>query len=219
MGPDASRNYHDPGPDCAYCPRLAAFREANRKQFPAFHNAPVPAFGSLDSKLLIVGLAPGLKGANATGRPFTADFAGDLLYPTLLKTRFASGHYQRRRDDGLKLVDCRVTNAARCVPPLNKPEPGEIKTCRSHFLKPEIASMPNLRAILALGTVSHASVIAAFGLRQAAFKFRHGARHDLGEGPVLFDSYHCSRYNTSTGVLTPAMFEAVITKLAAFLKV
>jgi uracil-DNA glycosylase family 4 len=193
---------------------LAAFRDVNRVHYPAFHNAPVPAVGDLSARVLIVGLAPGLKGANATGRPFTADYAGDLLYPTLLETGFAEGHYLRRRDDGLKLIDCRITNAVRCVPPLNRPEGTEISTCRTTFLTPEIAAMPNLRLILALGTVSHNSILAAFGQRLSAFKFRHGARHDLGCGLTLFDSYHCSRYNTSTGVLTVAMFMAVVRDVA-----
>ena len=209
--------YREPDLDCGYCPRLQAFRHANRTHFPAFHNAPVPSFGSLAARLLIVGLAPGLKGANATGRPFTADYAGDLLYSSLVAAGFAAGQYGRRADDGLTLIDCRITNAARCVPPLNKPEPAEVRICRTHFLGPEIAAMPNLAAILALGTVSHASVVAAFGLRQAAFRFAHGARHDLGNGMALFDSYHCSRYNTSTGVLTPVMFGQVMAALKAYL--
>ena len=209
-GDDPGRALPGAGCGCGFCPRLEAFRHANRARFPAFHNAPVPSFGDLAARALIVGLAPGLKGANATGRPFTADYAGDLLYPSLIAAGLARGSYGRRADDGLKLVDCRITNAARCVPPLNKPEPAEIKTCRSHYLIPEIAAMPNLRAILALGTVSHASVVAAFGLKQTSFKFGHAAQHDLGNGVALFDSYHCSRYNTSTGLLTPRMFEEVI---------
>ena len=168
----------------------------------------------MSARLLIAGLAPGLKGANATGRPFTADYAGDLLYPTLLETGFAEGRYLRRSDDGLRLIDCRITNAVRCVPPLNKPEGAEIPTCRKAFLMPEIAAMPNLRFVLALGTVSHNSVVAAFGLRISAVKFRHGARHDLGGGRTLFDSYHCSRYNTSTGVLTADMFRSVVQDIA-----
>ena len=202
--------FAEPDPDCGFCPRLAAFRQANRMHYPQFYNAPVPAFGSLNARLLIVGLAPGLKGANATGRPFTADYAGDLLYPTLLKAGFATGTYGRRRDDGFRLVDCRITNAVRCVPPQNKPEPAEIVTCRTIFLAKEIAAMPNLRAILTLGTISHNSVVPLFGLKLSRTKFAHGARHELPEGRTLFDSYHCSRYNTSTGVLTTAMFEAVL---------
>jgi uracil-DNA glycosylase family 4 len=191
-----------------------AFREANRRQHPEFHNAPVPSFGGLEARLLIVGLAPGLKGANATGRPFTADYAGDLLYATLLKTGLARGLYGRRADDGLQLLDCRITNAVRCVPPLNKPEPLEVATCRKTYLVDEIAAMPNLRIVLALGTLSHNSVLPAFGMKAARAKFAHGARHDLGRGRALFDSYHCSRYNTNTGVLTPAMFESVMGRIA-----
>ncbi len=173
----------------------------------------MPSFGSLDAALLIVGLAPGLKGANTTGRPFTADYAGDLLYPTLLKLGLATGTYKRRADDGLRLVDTRITNAVRCVPPQNKPEPLEIKTCRSAFLVKEVAAMKNLKAVLALGTVSHGSVLAVFGQKLSKFKFIHGARHDMGSGVALFDSYHCSRYNTNTGVLTTQMFEDVVGKV------
>ncbi len=209
----AAAAFREPDPDCGFCPRLAAFREANRAQFPGKHNAPVPSFGAFSASILIVGLAPGLKGANFTGRPFTADYAGDLLYPTLLKLGLATGAYGRSRDDGLKLVGCRITNAARCVPPQNKPLPVETATCREAFLVKEMAAMPKLRVILALGAVSHASVVSAYGLRQAAHKFRHGARHELPQGKVLFDSYHCSRYNTSTGVLTPVMFQDVVAAL------
>ncbi len=197
-----------PGRDCGLCPRLAEFRARNRTAFPAYHNAPVPAFGTLDGRLLIVGLAPGLHGANQTGRPFTGDYAGDLLYDTLIRFGFASGTYDRRPDDGVGLIDTRLTNAARCVPPENKPTPAEIATCRD-FLSEEIAAMGNLRAIVALGTVSHASTLTALGRRPAHFAFGHGARHDVRERVVLFDSYHCSRYNTNTGRLTTAMFQAV----------
>lgn len=197
-----------PDRDCGLCPRLAAFRQQNRLAFPTYHNAPVPAFGTLDGRLLIVGLAPGLHGANQTGRPFTGDYAGDLLYETLIRFGFAQGTYGRRPDDGMQLLDTRLTNAARCVPPENKPTPAEIATCRS-FLAHEIASMPDLRAIVALGTVSHASTLTALGRRPAHFAFGHGARHDVRQGVTLFDSYHCSRYNTNTGRLTPEMFQAV----------
>jgi len=197
-----------PGRDCDLCPRLAEFRARNRAAFPAYHNAPVPAFGTLDGRLLIVGLAPGLHGANQTGRPFTGDYAGDLLYDTLIRFGFASGTYDRRPDDGVQLIDTRLTNAARCVPPENKPTPAEIATCRD-FLSEEIAAMGNLRAIVALGTVSHASTLTALGRRPAHFAFGHGARHDVRDNVVLFDSYHCSRYNTNTGRLTTAMFQAV----------
>lgn len=197
-----------PGRDCGLCPRLAEFRTRNRAAFPTYHNAPVPAFGTLDGRLLIVGLAPGLHGANQTGRPFTGDYAGDLLYDTLIRFGFATGTYDKRPDDGVRLIDTRLTNAARCVPPENKPTPAEIATCRD-FLSEEIAAMGNLRAIVALGTVSHASTLTALGRRPAHFAFGHGARHDVRENVVLFDSYHCSRYNTNTGRLTTEMFQAV----------
>jgi uracil-DNA glycosylase family 4 len=199
--------------DCPLCPRLAEFRRANRAAYPDFHNAPVPAFGPLDARVLIVGLAPGLKGANRTGRPFTGDYAGDLLYATLKTFGFARGRYDRRADDGFTLVDCRVTNAVRCVPPENKPTPEEARTCREHFLAGEIGGMPNLRALVALGQLAHNEVLKALGERRAAFAFKHGARHALARGLVLADSYHCSRYNTNTGVLTPAMFESVFAAL------
>ncbi|WP_119678753.1 uracil-DNA glycosylase [Indioceanicola profundi] len=197
-----------PPRDCPLCPRLAAFRGLNREKFPAYHNAPVPAFGPLTSQLLIVGLAPGLHGANQTGRPFTGDYAGDLLYSTLLEFGFAAGVYERRPDDSLTLLDARITNGARCVPPENKPTPEEVRTCR-RFLIDEIGHMPNLRAVVALGLVSHASVVAAFGGTPSRVKFAHGAKHELPGGVTLFDSYHCSRYNTNTGRLTTEMFHDV----------
>jgi len=208
MAPSPTAAPELPGRDCPLCPRLAAFRQENRRLYPDFFNAPVPPFGELSARLLVVGLAPGLKGANRTGRPFTGDYAGDLLYATLLKFGFARGSYDRRPDDGLALADARITNAARCVPPENKPTPAEVATCR-RFLIGELACMPNLRAIVALGSVAHASVIAALGGRQAAHKFAHGARHEPRAGLALFDSYHCSRYNTNTGRLTTEMFESV----------
>ena len=197
-----------PGHDCALCPRLVEFRLTQRHLHGEWHNAPVPSFGSLDARLLIVGLAPGLKGANRTGRPFTGDFAGDLLYGTLTKFGFAEGKYDARPDDRLALVDCRVTNAVRCVPPENKPELAEIKFCND-FLAREMTAMPRLRVVLALGAIAHAAVLAALDRRKSQFKFAHGAKHDLGRGITLADSYHCSRYNTNTGVLTSKMFEAV----------
>ena len=208
----APASFAEPARDCAYCPRLEAFRIANRTAYPDFFNAPVPGFGALDARLLIVGLAPGLKGANRTGRPFTGDYAGDLLYATLAKFGFARGSYDRRPDDGFALVDCRVTNAVRCVPPENKPTPAEARTCRDNFLAREIAAMPNLAAIVALGQIAHNEVLKALGERRAAFPFKHGAVHRL-QHCALSDSYHCSRYNTNTGVLTPAMFEAVFAAL------
>jgi uracil-DNA glycosylase family 4 len=204
-----------PLPDCPLCPRLAAFRQTQRETHPDWFNAPVPSVGAPDAALLIVGLAPGRKGANRTGRPFTGDFAGELLYGTLGKFGFAAGEYDARPDDGLRLRDVRITNAVRCVPPQNKPEPGEIAACRP-FLTAEIAAMPRLRAILALGAIAHHAVLAAFGgLRRSQYPFAHGRLHLLPGGVWLADSYHCSRYNTNTGRLTPAMFGAIFTILTA----
>jgi uracil-DNA glycosylase len=197
-----------PGHDCPVCPRLVEFRQANREREPHWHNGPVPSFGPADARLLIVGLAPGLKGANRTGRPFTGDYAGDLLYATLEKFGWGSGGYRREASDGFRLIDCRITNAVRCVPPENKPIPAEIAGCRP-FLEEEIASMDRLKAILALGSIAHGSVLRALGERVAAYAYRHGAIHTMKGGLLLADSYHCSRYNTNTGRLTPAMFEAV----------
>ena len=201
-----------PGADCALCPRLQEFRRANRSKLPEYFNAPVPSFGPSDAWLLIVGLAPGLHGANKTGRPFTGDYAGDLLYATLLKMNLAEGEYGKEKDDGLSLVGCRITNAVRCVPPQNKPETAEIKTCNP-FLKAEIQALPNLTTLLALGSIAHGAVLSAFGLRKSAYRFGHGARHPLPNGLLLTDSYHCSRYNTNTGRLTAAMFESVFEPL------
>jgi uracil-DNA glycosylase family 4 len=198
----------DPGRDCPLCPRLVAFREEWRAKEPDWHNAPVPTFGRPDARLLIVGLAPGLRGANRTGRPFTGDFAGDLLYRTMIDFGFASGKYEARPDDGLTLVDATIANAVRCVPPENKPLPVEIATCRQ-FLTATIAAMPRLAAILVLGRIAHDSTVAALGLKRAAAPFGHGAVHDARPGLTFHDSYHCSRYNTNTGVLTEAMFRAV----------
>ncbi len=201
-----------PDRDCPLCPRLAAFRQRQRADHPDWFNAPVPSFGGEDGRLLIVGLAPGLRGANRTGRPFTGDYAGVLLYGTLRKFGFARGEYGERADDGLTLVDCRIANAVRCVPPENKPEPAEIKAC-NRFLAAEFERLPRLAAVLALGTIAHHAVLAAAGTRRAAFPFAHGALHTLPNGLVLADSYHCSRYNTNTGRLTAAMFEAVFAEL------
>jgi uracil-DNA glycosylase len=200
-----------PGPDrdCGLCPRLVKFRTENRTTWPDWHNAPVASFGDPKAKLLIVGLAPGLKGANRTGRPFTGDYAGDLLYGTLLSQGLARGAYGADPKDGLKLLGCRITNAVRCLPPANKPVGLEISTC-NRFLVEEIAGLPNLRVILALGRIAHDAVVRSFGLRQSAHPFRHGALHDLPNDLVLADSYHCSRYNTNTGRLTEAMFQAVV---------
>jgi uracil-DNA glycosylase len=202
--------------DCSLCPRLVAFRAANRHAQPSWYNGAVASFGEDHARLLIVGLAPGLKGANRTGRPFTGDFAGDLLYATLLEIGFARGSYAAAPDDALCLVDCMITNAVRCVPPANKPTPAEIGTCRA-FLAGRIAAMPRLAVILALGRIAHDSTLAALALRKSAFPFAHGARHDLRAGLVLFDSFHCSRYNTNTGKLTPQMFRAVVEAVRAHL--
>lgn len=205
-----------PGRDCPRCPRLVAFRQTWRQSEPDWFNAPVDSFGRSDARLLIVGLAPGLRGANRTGRPFTGDYAGDLLYATLAEFGFARGHYAASADDGLELLDCRITNAVRCVPPDNKPTPQEITTCRD-YLKAAIAEMNNLRAVVALGRIAHESFVQASGARRSQFPFAHGRAHVLANvlakvlAPLtLLDSYHCSRYNTNTGVLTPQMFRAVI---------
>ena len=204
-----------PPRDCAICPRLAAFREANRTAFPDWSNAPVELFGAAGARVLIVGLAPGLRGANRTGRPFTGDYAGDLLYDTLLRYGLASGVYERRPDDGLRLVDCAIVNAVRCVPPQNKPTPQEIASCRA-FLAKSLASLPRLRVIVALGRIAHETLLRALGARSALFPFAHGARHRVrSEGLAVFDSYHCSRYNTSTGVLTASMFRDVFAAVRA----
>jgi uracil-DNA glycosylase family 4 len=212
MPPGASGK---PGRNCPLCPRLKSFREDWRHREPDWFNAPVASFGLATARLLIVGLAPGLRGANRTGRPFTGDYAGDLLYDTLKRFGFAAGRYEARPDDGLALVDARITNAVRCVPPENKPTPAEIKTCRS-FLEATIAEMANLRAIVTLGRISHESTTAALNHRRAAAPFGHGAVHDIGKLRI-FASYHCSRYNTNTGVLTPKMFQDVFAAARAYL--
>jgi len=204
----------EPGRNCPLCPRLVEFRKDWRRKEPDWFNAPVPSFGPADARVLIVGLAPGLQGANRTGRPFTGDYAGVLLYETLLRYGFAKGEYQARPDDGLTLVDCRITNAVRCVPPENKPTPLEIKTCRD-FLIATLAEMKNLRAIVPLGRIGHDSVLAALGVKKSAYAFSHGCRHEIGE-LTIFSSYHCSRYNTNTGVLTPEMFRDVFAQVRAF---
>lgn len=197
-----------PSRDCPRCPRLVAFRQSWRQSEPEWFNAPVDSFGPSDARLLIVGLAPGLRGANRTGRPFTGDFAGDLLYATLTEYGFAKGTYQARPDDGLTLVDCLISNAVRCVPPQNKPLPAEINNCRP-FLAATIGTMPRLRSIVTLGRIAHDSAVKALGLRNSATRFAHGAIHHVG-AVKLYASYHCSRYNTNTGVLTPQMFRKVI---------
>ncbi len=201
--------------DCPHCPRLVAFREAWRARQPDWHNSPVPSFGPIDARLLIVGLAPGLQGANRTGRPFTGDYAGDLLYATLAQYGFSTGTFAARPDDGLALKDARITNAVRCVPPENKPTGDEIRRCRE-FLVATISEMPKLAAIVALGRIAHDSVVVALGSRMSALPFGHGATHVVG-ALKLFDSYHCSRYNTNTGVLTPQMFRSVFAAVRSYL--
>ncbi|TGP57047.1 uracil-DNA glycosylase [bacterium M00.F.Ca.ET.230.01.1.1] len=210
----------EPSRDCPLCPRLHDFIAVWREREPSWFNAPVPTFlppeGEASVKLLIVGLAPGLRGANRTGRPFTGDYAGDLLYGTMIAHGLARGEFKARPDDGLELVGAAITNAVRCVPPENKPVGAEIATCRT-FLRPTIARFPNLRAILTLGSIAHQSTVRALGERVAAFPFRHGTRQ-IASGIALFSSYHCSRYNTNTGVLTEEMFVSVFSEIAAFLK-
>ncbi len=205
----------EPPADCSLCARLAAFRAVNRQDYPDFHNGPVRSFGPLDARLLIVGLAPGLKGANQTGRPFTGDYAGDLLYQTLEKFDFANGSYGRTADDGLTLTDCRITNAVRCVPPENKPNGAEGQNCRP-FLAAEIEQMLRLKVILCLGGLSHNAVLSTLSARKAMYRFGHGNLHEIGSLRVA-DSYHCSRYNTNTGRLTTEMFETVFQQIRGLL--
>ncbi len=207
--PENTDPKYTPEPDCALCPRLRGFILSNREKFPDKFNAPVPGFGPMEARLLIVGLAPGLKGANFSGRPFTGDYAGDLLYGTLLKFGFAKGQYLARPDDGLELVNCRITNAVKCVPPENKPTTDEAKTCMTTYLKDEIEAMSNLKVILSLGLISHNAVLKHFGAKLSAYKFAHNAAHQITDNITLIDSYHCSRYNTQTGRLTTPMFEDV----------
>lgn len=199
---------------CTACPRLATFLRDTKKQYPTYFCKPVPPFGIEKPKLLIVGLAPGLHGANRTGRPFTGDYAGILLYQTLHQFGFASRAVSEARDDGLKLVNCRITNAVKCLPPQNKPLPIEIRTC-NRFLAAELAGLDPDISILALGTIAHAAVLSALAIPQRDCKFTHGARHALSTGQTLFDSYHCSRYNTNTRRLTEDMFHDVFRNIAA----
>ena len=210
----------EPSHDCPLCPRLKDFRDLWRQREPGWFNAPVPTFlppdGLESVRLLIVGLAPGLRGANRTGRPFTGDYAGDLLYSTLIRFGLARGQFLARPDDGLELAGTAITNAVRCVPPENKPVGAEINTCRK-FLMATLAHLPNLAAIVTLGKISHDSTIRAFGERLAAHPFGHGAETEI-EGIAIFSSYHCSRYNTNTGRLTPEMFDAVFARAAGHLE-
>ena len=202
---------------CRDCPRLAGFLDQVRRDYPDYHARPVAPFGDAKPRLLIVGLAPGMHGANRSGRPFTGDYAGILLYATLHKFGLASAAQSVSADDGLQLRGCRITNAVKCLPPQNKPEPAEVRQCNG-YLQSELAAMGKGSTILALGTVAHQAVLMALDVRKALFPFRHGARHALPNGFALYDSYHCSRYNTNTRRLTPAMFEAVFADISKHLQ-
>lgn len=206
----------EPAQNCPLCPRLVAFREENKRAHPDWFNGAVPSFGPGTARLLIVGLAPGLKGANRTGRPFLGDHAGELLYRTLLKVGLARGRHDLAAPDALELVDCMISNTVRCVPPQNKPKPEEIVRCRQ-FLIGRLGALPNLISLLAIGRIAHEGILDALGLKRRDFPFAHGARHALPGRLVLFDSYHCSRQNTNTGRLTAAMFETVVAEAAASL--
>ena len=202
--------------NCTLCPRLVKYRLKNRELYPDWHNAPVASYGDINSKLLVLGLAPGVKGANRTGRPFTGDHAGILLYHTLGKFGFAKGEFTGSPEDTLELNNCRITNAVRCVPPENKPNSGEISNCRK-YLKYEIEQMPKLHVILALGTIAHNAALDSIGQKRSKWKFGHNSVHRLKNKLILIDSYHCSRYNTNTGRLTHAMFENVFKNIREFI--
>ncbi len=202
-----------PPENCIACPRLANYRIQNKIKYPLFFNAPVQSFGQLDSELVIVGLAPGLKGANQTGRPFTGDHAGNLLYATLSKFGFSSGTYQARADDDVDLINCRITNAVKCLPPHNKPTGDEVAKCSDYLMK-ELTSMPYLKIILALGVLAHNAILSVFEERKSQMKFGHHKKHSLKNGIKLINSYHCSRYNTNTGRLTAEMFESVFADIS-----
>ncbi|MGG5808142.1 uracil-DNA glycosylase [Falsiroseomonas sp. CW058] len=202
----------EPGRDCPLCPRLVEYRLANRATWPGWHNAPVPCWGPRDSRIMVLGMAPGVKGANRTGRPFTGDHAGKLLYATLLKYGLARGEYREDPMDGMELTGVRIVNAVRCVPPQNLPTPAEVATCNRFFVA-ERDAMPVLRAVLALGLVAHNALLRSLRIPAARHKFAHGALHDLPGGLLLADSYHVSRYNTQTGRLTTEMFEGVVEEL------
>ena len=197
--------------DCPLCPRLVALRERLRVQYPDWWNAPVPAFGDRDAWLGLVGLAPGMFGANRTGRPFTGDHAGHLLYETLQKYGLAEGVYEERIDDGLRLTGCVILNSVKCLPPQNKPLPAEVATCRRYY-EATLERLPNVRVLVALGQIAHVNAVRSAGGRQADYKFAHLAEHRLPDGRLLIDSYHCSRYNQNTGRLTREMFEAVFAR-------
>lgn len=205
----------EPPSDCPLCPRLAAFRAEQRAQHPDWFNAPVPCFGDPHAWLAIVGLAPGLQGANRTGRPFTGDYAGELLYATLRKYGLAEGAYEARPDDGMRLTGAIIVNAVRCVPPQNKPTPEEIRTCR-RFLTPNLEGLRHMKVVIALGQIAHQSAVKALGGRLPAHRFGHLAEHRMPGAPLLIDSYHCSRYNQNTGRLTAPMFEAVFERAVAY---
>lgn len=206
-------SFCQPDKNCTLCPRLVDFRKQNQQKFPLYHNGPVESFGSLDAKILVVGLAPGLNGANQTNRPFTNDYAGDILYPALKENGFAKGVYQKIKNDGFELINVRITNAVRCVPPQNKVTTEETKTC-GQFLINEISNMPNLKIILSLGAISHNAVLKVLGYKLSEFKFVHGHVHNLYKhNLILIDSYHTSRYNINTGVLTYDMFDKIIKKI------
>lgn len=204
----------EPSRDCPLCPRLVAYREACRAEFPDWWNGPVIAWGDPAARIVIVGLAPGKHGANRTGRPFTGDYAGDLLFATLAKFGLSRGTYDARIDDGLELVDIAILNSVKCLPPQNKPLPDEIRTCRQ-FLERGIAQLPNARLFIALGQIAHQSAVKALGGKLPKARFGHLAEHRMPDGRILIDSYHCSRYNTNTGRLTAAMFEAVFARAIA----
>jgi uracil-DNA glycosylase len=206
MQPDA---IFAPAHDCPLCPRLVAYRASNQLSHPDWFNGPVPSFGETGARLLVLGMAPGVKGANRTGRPFTGDDAGLLLYTTLRRFGFAAGDYRGDTEDGLTLQNCRIVNAVRCVPPANLPVPFEVQTC-NRFLTAELQAMPDLRVVLALGVLAHAAALRACGIPPSRVRFRHGAIHELPDGLLLANSYHVSRYNTNTGRLTADMFDAVI---------
>ncbi len=207
----------EPNKNCSKCRRLYNFRKKNQSNNPDWFNAPVPTFGELSSSLLIVGLAPGLQGANKTGRPFTGDYAGDLLYKTINKFNFSKGKYAGTIDDSLKLKDCTITNAVRCVPPQNKPISEEINNC-NNFLKKTIEINKNLKVIIALGLIAHKSIISALNLKQKLYKFKHGNKHKI-DNLILIDSYHCSRYNTNTRRLNQEMFEKIFFEAKKELKI
>ena len=210
-------SFCNPDLNCSRCMRLVAFRQSNRQKYPSYHNGPVESFGPINAALLVVGMAPGLHGANQTGRPFTNDGAGDTLMSALKKFEFAKGEYKKRKDDGFELIDARITNTVRCVPPKNKIKSDEVKNCRP-FLKAEIEDMKNLKIILAIGKDAHDAVLETLGFKKTDFKFAHGNTHALPKYALkLVDSYHTSRYNISTKRLTPQMFEAVMQKIREML--